>query len=281
MKQFRSQILIATLALAAPLVFLLGSTPAAAATTRIASCVDGGGVRWSAQAVWGDTYLEEGVRRISLADVGWTTKAGKVKTDSRVQTYDGAGLTVQTETWTGTYDYRSGRTYRSVNPRNPPTAGRPQVKVTLGVDGDGHSDCTMTFIQPNQVRPTPAVSASDRYEAAVLTGTNARRSTDGDPALTADSCVDRDAEAHATKLAAERTLVHQSLGPILQACGLNTVGENIAYGYPDGDVATQGWMDSPGHRANILNGKFRLLGVGTAQSDQGVWFAVQVFGTRP
>lgn len=43
---------------------------------------------------------------------------------------------------------------------------------------------------------------------------------------------------------------HQELGPILDECGLSTVGENVAYGYPTGGaVVRRGWMRSAGHRA--------------------------------
>ena len=45
-----------------------------------------------------------------------------------------------------------------------------------------------------------------------------------------------------------------------------TVGENIAYGsgpYASPKSRMNGWMKSPGHRRNILNGKFREIGLGT------------------
>ncbi len=181
---------------------------------------------------------------------------------------------VNTWRWIGTYDYRLGLAFPTVDPLDPPSTGRPKVAVTVGVNGDGRPDCTVTFTQP--APPT----VSDRYEADVLTAGNTERTSRNLAALTADSCVDRYAEAHAARLAAEEELHHEDLGPILSACNLNTVGENVAYGYPSGQAVTQGWMSSAGHRANILNPRFRLLGVGAARSDQGVWYAVQVFGAR-
>ena len=39
-------------------------------------------------------------------------------------------------------------------------------------------------------------------------------------------------------------------------------GENIAMGYPSPDAVVEGWMNSPGHRANILQGDFTEIGVG-------------------
>ena len=42
----------------------------------------------------------------------------------------------------------------------------------------------------------------------------------------------------------------------------NTVGENIAAGQTSCEMVMKQWMDSPGHRANILNKKYKYLGVG-------------------
>lgn len=55
----------------------------------------------------------------------------------------------------------------------------------------------------------------------------------------------------------------------------NPSGENIAAGYPSPEAVVGGWMNSPGHRANILSGRSTDLGVGRAENH---W--VQVFGAR-
>lgn len=54
----------------------------------------------------------------------------------------------------------------------------------------------------------------------------------------------------------------------------NTAGENIAYGYVSPEDVMDGWMNSPGHRANILNSDFTTLGVGYDPETNG-W--VQLF----
>ena len=41
-----------------------------------------------------------------------------------------------------------------------------------------------------------------------------------------------------------------------------TVGENIAAGQPTPQAVVEAWMDSPGHRANILNPNFGRMGIG-------------------
>ncbi|PJN28059.1 sigma-70 family RNA polymerase sigma factor [Kitasatospora sp. CB02891] len=55
-------------------------------------------------------------------------------------------------------------------------------------------------------------------------------------------------------------------------------GENIARGQKDAAAVMAGWMNSPGHRANILNCAFTELGVGVHQGTGGPWWT-QDFGT--
>lgn len=43
-------------------------------------------------------------------------------------------------------------------------------------------------------------------------------------------------------------------------------GENLAYGFTSSSGAVTGWMNSPGHRANILNGRYSEVGFGIANS---------------
>ncbi len=141
---------------------ITAATPAGAVTTQRASCVDGGGVRWSAKAIWGSTYSSGGVTKVAIDYVGWTTnRAGALPTDSWVRSYDGTGERLRTLSWTGAFDYASGTAYKSSNPRNPTSApGAAKVTLTLGVDGDGHGNCTMTFTQPGASAPPAENSPS-------------------------------------------------------------------------------------------------------------------------
>lgn len=54
-------------------------------------------------------------------------------------------------------------------------------------------------------------------------------------------------------------------------------GENIAYGQRSPQEVMNGWMNSPGHRANILNGSYTKIGVGYYQNANGVKYWVQLF----
>ena len=57
-------------------------------------------------------------------------------------------------------------------------------------------------------------------------------------------------------------------------------GENIAFGYTTAAAVMQAWMNSAGHRANILNPNFTEIGVGVATSAAGYLYWTQEFGTR-
>ena len=60
-------------------------------------------------------------------------------------------------------------------------------------------------------------------------------------------------------------------------------GENLAVNFSDSVDVSQAWMNSPGHRQNILNGNFSEIGIATAQGmyqGRSTIFVVQLFG-RP
>ena len=121
-------------------------------------------------------------------------------------------------------------------------------------------------------------SASGTYENSVYANTNIQRDKYDRVALKGAKCLDTFAERQAKAMAAQGRIYHQDLGPIMKTCNLNTVGENIAYGYPNGTSVVAAWMRSSGHRANILNPNFRLIAVGAYQDSHGSWYVAQVFG---
>lgn len=55
------------------------------------------------------------------------------------------------------------------------------------------------------------------------------------------------------------------------------MGENIAWGQPSAAVVMNDWMNSPGHRANILNSKYKYIGVGYELGANGRPYWVQMF----
>ncbi len=104
---------------------------------------------------------------------------------------------------------------------------------------------------------------------------NQFRSANHVASLTHSTELDAKAQVHAQAMAAAGTLFHSSL-PAGLSPGWRSLGENIAVA---GDVVSaQGWLQaSPPHRANMLNGKFNLVGVGVVRSANGSVWVVQDF----
>lgn len=58
---------------------------------------------------------------------------------------------------------------------------------------------------------------------------------------------------------------------------VRTAGENLAYGYNTPEAVVEGWMNSPGHRANIMNGNFNKIGIGVYTDSNGTVYCTQLF----
>jgi uncharacterized protein YkwD len=75
--------------------------------------------------------------------------------------------------------------------------------------------------------------------------------------------------------------VARDAGQRMADCGYtyNTaIGENIAEGWPSVAAVVDAWMNSAGHRANILNGSFTVIGVGVAMDANGQYWWTTDFG---
>ncbi|MEI5672344.1 MULTISPECIES: CAP domain-containing protein [unclassified Nocardioides] len=128
--------------------------------------------------------------------------------------------------------------------------------------------------------PAAAATAEQRYSNAAFSSTNAQREQRDRAELRKNRCLTRFAVKQAKRMARQREIFHQDLGPILRRCGLSMVGENVAVGYTTGrSVVREGWMKSEGHRANILQPRYRLMGIG-ARKAGGSWYVAQVFGRK-
>ena len=129
--------------------------------------------------------------------------------------------------------------------------------------------------------PAQAATPESKYQSQGFSATNSHRDRHDRAELGKQDCVQKYAVKQARKMARQERMFHQDLGPVLRACGLSAAGENVAYGYSSGrSVVNDGWMHSDGHRANILNPQFRLMGIGARKSDSGRWYVAQVFGRK-
>lgn len=111
---------------------------------------------------------------------------------------------------------------------------------------------------------------------------NEERGKAGLAPLVADGQVSQAAETRAREI--EQVFSHtrpngSSFSTALEELGISYrgSGENIAYGQKTPQEVMNGWMNSAGHRANILNGDFTTIGVGYHQNDAGVGYWTQLF----
>ncbi|MFC0644463.1 CAP domain-containing protein [Cellulomonas phragmiteti] len=130
--------------------------------------------------------------------------------------------------------------------------------------------------EPQPARPAVVTDKGAAMAAEIVTLTNDQRAAAGLPALGVSACATQQAVDRAALLVAEGRFEHDPLGPILEACRSRTVGENLSLGYASAQAAVTGWMNSPGHRENILRSSFSQIGVGCVQGQRG-WLCAQVF----
>ena len=126
------------------------------------------------------------------------------------------------------------------------------------------------LIYPGDVLTIPETDSSVRaYEQEVIRLVNAERAKYGLAALTEDWELSRVARCKSQDMHDNRYFAHSSPTygtpfQMIRAFGLSyrTAGENIAMGYATPAAVVAGWMNSEGHRANILNSAYTKIGVG-------------------
>ncbi|MFH9009526.1 CAP domain-containing protein [Streptomyces afghaniensis] len=121
--------------------------------------------------------------------------------------------------------------------------------------------------------------------AAVTDLTNRERARAGLPPLAADPLLTVAAQAHSADMVARDFYSHTAPGgsqPWDRAAAAGStrrsIGENIACGQRSPAEVVEGWMNSPGHRANILKPGFTHLGVGFAGGGRAGTYWTQLFG---
>ncbi|MFI7211733.1 CAP domain-containing protein [Micromonospora maritima] len=118
----------------------------------------------------------------------------------------------------------------------------------------------------------------------VVTLVNQERAKAGCKALSVDSKLTLAAQRHSQDQADHKKMSHDGsdgsdVGDRLDRAGYawRAYGENVAWNQQSPAAVMDAWMNSPGHRANILNCSFTEIGVGVARSNGPYW--TQDFGT--
>ena len=116
-----------------------------------------------------------------------------------------------------------------------------------------------------------AGEVSADFESEVIDLVNEERAAHGLPPLSYDYQLAEAARGHSEDMAIQDYFSHTSLDGRIPSNRIadagysyNSYGENIAAGYRTPEAAMNGWMTSPGHRANILGANFCDIGVGYA-----------------
>jgi uncharacterized protein YkwD len=168
----------------------------------------------------------------------------------------------------------------------PPRRHRPTPRPTT----PGTSPMPApTTNPPTSAPPANPPGGNTGFTAQVVTLTNAERAKVGCGALSVDATLTSVAQAHSADMAAHNYFDHNSQdgrSPFdrITAAGyrFGTAAENIAAGQRTPQDVMTSWMNSPGHKANILNCALHEIGVGYATSSSSTYGAywTQDFGTK-
>ncbi len=125
--------------------------------------------------------------------------------------------------------------------------------------------------------------------AVIVDLTNEERGGESLGALRRNSVLDQAAQLKADDMAKNEYFAHYSPAGVSPWHWFDEAkysyihaGENLAVHFTDSDEVVNAWMNSPAHRANIMNGNYREIGIGTAKGEYKGFptiFVVQLFGT--
>ncbi|RII20216.1 RNA polymerase sigma factor RpoE [Streptomyces sp. YIM 130001] len=173
-----------------------------------------------------------------------------------------------------------GKTSEKPSPKPSKSSAKPSPKPTTAKP-------TKKPAPKPEPKPTrPAAPAPSGKVEQVVALVNSERAKQGCGPVTANSTLHEAGRRHSVDMAARDYFDHTSPdgkdpGDRITAAGYrwSTYGENIARGQQTAAQVMEGWMNSEGHRANILNCSFKEIGVGIHEAGGGPWWT-QVFGAK-
>ena len=184
---------------------------------------------------------------------------------------------------------RTGPTSQS-NPTTPiivlPISTPPEAQAPTSPAAT--STGTPTSSTGSTPLPIPIVSGVMSVdEQTIVDLVNQQRQQAGLAPLTVSAQLVQEAQIQSADMAELNDMDHVLPGAALptlqeraQYVGYNFsyLGENIAFNYPDDNSVMTAWMNSPDHRANILDANYTQIGVGIAYDSQGEPYYTQEFG---
>lgn len=177
----------------------------------------------------------------------------------------------------------TGTTTPTTRPTTTPT-NKPMPTITDNPRPTSTSTIRPTSTPTATATPTtnPGTGNLDPELQKVLQIVNQERAKAGAPALLLDTCMTtKPAQNWANHMAKVKRMYHQPMSNVTRDCpGLGYAGENIAMGQRDAQQVMRAWMNSSGHRRNILGRQYTHIGLGLARDDRGTPYWVQNFGSR-
>ncbi|WP_246256792.1 CAP domain-containing protein [Amycolatopsis anabasis] len=134
---------------------------------------------------------------------------------------------------------------------------------------------------PPSTKPNPPKPADGSFGGQVLALVNTERAKAGCGALSADDRLTAAAQGHSDDMAERNYFSHTTPDGVTFDQRIKKAGypspaaENIAKGSATAEQTMRMWMNSDGHRRNILNCSFKKLGVGVTKDG---WYWTQNFG---
>jgi uncharacterized YkwD family protein/spore coat assembly protein SafA len=140
------------------------------------------------------------------------------------------------------------------------------------------------LIYPGQKLTVPTMQGIKALESEVVRLVNIERSKQGLQPLKENWELSRVARYKSADMASKNYFAHESPtygSPfrMMESFGIkySSAGENIAYGQKTPQQVMTAWMNSPGHRSNIMSPSFSQIGVGYATNKNGVPYWTQMF----
>ncbi|WP_449344042.1 sigma-70 family RNA polymerase sigma factor [Streptomyces pactum] len=186
-------------------------------------------------------------------------------------------------------------------PSASPSPARPSATAKATPTPSASPSATRSTRPPRSPRPSPSTTPAARPTTTapaappapaapgggeVVQLVNAERARNGCAPMSVNSRLTAAAQGHSDDMARRDFFDHTNPdgagpGERITAAGYrwSTYGENIAAGQRTAADVMRSWMDSPGHRANILNCSFTEIGIGYREGAGGPWWT-QNFGAR-
>lgn len=124
-----------------------------------------------------------------------------------------------------------------------------------------------------------------KQQDELLAATNQQRAGNRIALVGIHPALQEAAQKHAEWMALNRRMSHAGEGgntfvDRIRAAGYpnSNAAENIAWGYTDAASCVQGWMNSAGHRNNMLNPQYQSTGFGAARASNGQWYWCGLYG---